>query len=164
MILVQEPELLVLLAAVIASLILWFDARRRRAQPSLATVGAIDLFCGLLTFGLMALHLGAVVGRALMGKGFAGAPIFTYDFRFNALILMAIVIMGPSFLCLRYARCLIRGDAAAWKVAVWSSVILVALNGPLMPIQGFAIGLVGLALSNLVVLSITRRSFRQAKQ
>ena len=73
--------LIVLLAAIGAAVWLVIDARRRRAPGPL--VGAIDLCCGLVTVGLMALHLVAVIGRAISGKGFGGQARFAYDFGFT---------------------------------------------------------------------------------
>ena len=68
--------LIVLLAAIGAAVWLATDARRRQAPEP--RVGAVDLFSGLVTLGLMALHLVAVVGRALSGKGFGGQARFAY--------------------------------------------------------------------------------------
>jgi hypothetical protein len=47
------------------------DARLRRAPAPRA--GAIDLCCGLLTLGFMTLHLAAVIGHMLSGKGFGSS-------------------------------------------------------------------------------------------
>ena len=162
MIFVQEPELLVLLAAIGAAV--WFitDARRRRAPVPLVAVGVIDFFCGLLTFGLIALHLGAVVGRAVLGSGSGVEARFEYDFRFYSLVLVGVLIIIPGLVCMMHARRLTKGDVGAWKRALWASVMLLLINGPLGPIQGFAIGLAGLAGLNLVALWAGRKQFRAA--
>ncbi len=157
-----DPAFLAVLGTVAATLLFLFGARRRGAPAALVTVGAIDLFCGLITFTLVAIHLSAVIGRAFSGKGLGGAPAFTYNFRFYSLVLVGLLIAVPAFLCASCARGLTRGDASAWKSALRSSVLLLAVNGPLMPIQGFAIGLTGLALVNLTALAASRERFRSA--
>ena len=50
-----------------------------------------------------------------------------------------------------------RGEARAWKVTVWSTVALLAINLPLIPVQGVALS--PFLLVNLVVLMVTRRRF-----
>jgi hypothetical protein len=52
---------------------------------------------------------------------------------------------------------LTKGEAAAWNNAFWSSIVLVVINGPLIPIQRFAILLGGLAVLNIVVLATSRQ-------
>lgn len=152
--------LIVFLAAIGAAVWLATDARRRRApEPS---VGAIDLFCGLVTLGLMALHLTAVIGRAIAGKGFGGAAAFAYDFRFYSLLLMAVVIIIPGFVFVMHARRLTNGDRTAWKRALWASGALLLINVPLVPIQAFALSPALLATINLVSLWAGRKQFRAA--
>jgi hypothetical protein len=62
---------------------------------------------------------------------------------------------GPNR-CLRSASGLTKGEPAAWKNALWSSIVLMVVNG-LMPIQRFAILLGDLALLNAVVLVTSRQ-------
>jgi len=57
---------------------------------------------------------------------------------------------------------LIRGELPAWKRAFWSSVFLLAINVPLTPIQGFAYGLAGFALVNLVALLANQKRFERS--
>jgi hypothetical protein len=147
--------LIVLLAAIGAAVWLGIDARRRRAPEPL--VGAIDLFCGLVTVGLMALHLAAVVGRAISGKGFGGQARFAYDFRFYSLLLLAAVIIIPGLVFVVHARRLTDGDAKAWKRALWASGALLFINVPLVPIQAFALDPALLATINLVSLWAGRK-------
>jgi hypothetical protein len=152
--------LLFVLAAIGAAV--WFvtDARRRRAPEPL--VGAIALFCGLVTLGLMALHLAAVVGRAISGKGFGGQARFAYDFRFYSLLLLAVVIIIPGLVFVMHARRLTDGDATAWKRALWASGALLLINVPLVHIQAFALDPILLATINLVSLWAGREQFRAA--
>ena len=150
--------LILVLAAIAAAVWLATDAQRRGApEPH---VGAIALFCGLVTLGLMALHLTAVVGRAISGKGFGGAARFTYDFRFYSLLLMAVAIIIPGLVFVMHARRLTDGDARAWKRALWAGGALLLINCPLVPIQAFALVPAWLATINLVSLWASRKQFR----
>jgi hypothetical protein len=155
--------LLFVLAAAGAAVSLAIDARRRRAPEPLATVGAIDLFCGLVILGLMALHLAAVVGRAVSGQGFGGEARFAYDFRFYSLLLLGVVIIIPAVVFVMHARRLTEADAEAWKRALWASGALLLINVPLVRIQAFALDPVLLAIINLVSLWAGRKQFRAAQ-
>jgi hypothetical protein len=149
--------LIVLLAAIGAAVWLVTDARRRRAPEPF--VGAIALFGGLHTLGLMALHLTAVIGRAISGKGFGGEALFTYDFRFYSLLLLAVVIIIPGLVFVMDARRLTVGDARAWKRALWASGALLLINVPLVPIQAFALAPALVATINLVSLWAGRKQY-----
>jgi hypothetical protein len=149
--------LLGVLAAIGAAVWLVTDARRRRAPTPV--VGGIDLFSGLVMLGLMALHLSAVIGRAISGRGFGGEALFAYDFRFYALLLMAVVIIIPSLVFVLHARRLTNGDATAWNRALWACGALLMINVPLVPIQAFALDPILLATITLVSLLANRKQF-----
>jgi hypothetical protein len=133
------------------------DGPRRQAPVILLVVGTVDALCGLASFLLGGAHFFGVVGRALQGKGLHGAQAFTYDFRFYSLVMLGLLLVVPGALCLRSARGLTKGEAAAWNNAFWSSIVLVVINGPLIPIQRFAILLGGLAVLNIVILAARRQ-------
>ena len=158
---VRDPAGIALLVVIVATV--WFarDARRRLAPTALVVVGTFDFFGGFLSFGLASLHLAAVMAQALSGRGPGGVPTFAYDFRFYSLVLLGAVIVIPGLLCAIYARGLTRGDTLAWKTVVWSSLALLAINAPLVPIQGFAPGLSAFALLNLVGLAAIHRRLRE---
>lgn len=78
--------------------------------------------------------------------------------------MLGLLLIVPGVLCLRSARGLTRGEAIAWKNAFWASVVLVVVNGPLIPIQRFAILLGGFAVLNLVVLGTSRQRVLGTKQ
>ena len=140
----------------------WFaaDARRRRAPAPRA--GAIDLCCGLLTVGFMALHLAAVVGHIFSGKGFGGEARFAYDFRFFWLILLGVVISIPGLVFVIQARRLTDGDVTAWKRVLWASGALLALSVPLVYRDAIALNTALLATINLVSLGAGRKQFGTA--
>lgn len=142
----------------------FFYARKRGGSAKSAVVGTIDLFAGLVTLTLGVLHTGAVIGNALRGKGVGGAATFEYNFRFYALLLVGMVLIVPGLLCVLKAWQLARGDAGAWRVPLWSSVVLVAANAPMIPVQDFAQVPGGLAGVNLIVMLLVWRGEQQKRR
>lgn len=151
--------LLALLAAIGAAVWLATDARRRRTSEGLAFIGAVDLFSGLWTLGLMALHLAAVVGRAASGLGFGGEARFVYDFRFYSLLLLGAVMIIPGLVFVIDARRLTEGDAVARKRALWASGVLLLINVPLVQLNAFALAPALVASINLLALWAGRKQF-----
>jgi hypothetical protein len=133
------------------------DGRRKHVPGTLLVVSGLNAICGLASSLLGGAHFFAVMGRALRGAGLQGAPDFSYNFRFYSLVMLGILLAVPGILCLRSASGLTKGEPAAWKNALWSSIVLMVVNGPLIPIQRFAILLGGLALLNAVVLVTSRQ-------
>jgi hypothetical protein len=136
--------------------ILWLtliDARRRRLPVAVLLAAGMDAACGLASFLLGGAHLLSVVGRALRGTMLEGTGDFTYDFRFYSLVMLGLLLVVPGILCLWSASRLAKAQPVARKIGFWASLVLVVVNGPLIPIQKFAILLGGLALLNLVVLA-----------
>jgi hypothetical protein len=135
-------------------------ARRRRVPGALVAAAAIDLYCGVVIASLGTMHVLAVVGRALAGKGSGPGGTFVYDFRFYSLVLFGVTLITPALAALTAVRRLTRGDAAGGRVAVSASLVLLALNIPLVPIQAFAMAPSVFALANLVALWSARKHFR----
>ncbi len=141
--------------------VLW-EGWRRRAPIPLLLVAAVNVVCGLGNLLLGGAHLVVVLSRALAGHGFSGAEVFAYDFRFYSLVLVGLLILLPGFLCLRHARGLTQGEASAYRQARRATLWLLAVNLPLIPIQGFAGMLSALAGLNLFALLLLHRVFRRA--
>ena len=112
-------------------------------------VAVIDGVCGGASVLFGTAHIVAIVGRAVGGD-------FTYDFRFYSLCVLGLLLVVPGLLCARHVRGLARGTRAAWNAALWSSVVLLAVTGPLVPLQNFAIPLAALSLANIAALVLTR--------
>ena len=147
-----DPALLVLLGVVGA--IIWFAvaARRRGCVAALTAVGTLGFFGGATIAALGALHLISV----LPWGGTSG-----YDFRSYALVYLGVVLIAGGMACVVPARRLMRGEPRAWKTTLWATVALLAINVPLIPIQGFAYPFSAFALVNLVALVATRTRFGQ---
>jgi hypothetical protein len=133
--------------------------RRRRVPGALVAAAAVDLYCGVVIASLGTMHLLAVVGRALAGKGSGPGGTFVYDFRFYSLLLFGVTLITLALAALTAVRRLTHGDAAGGRVAVAASLVLVALNIPLVPIQAFALAPSVFALANLVALWSARKHF-----
>lgn len=136
---------------ILAAVLLVVDARRRGAGGGAIATAVVDLVCGLLSFLLMAVHLGAVLRQARR------AEEFVYDFRFVSLVLVGLFIAVPGLVCAWAARPIARGNRTAWWRALWATLILIAVNVSLMPLQRPAVVLGALAAVNLAALLLLSR-------
>jgi hypothetical protein len=147
-----DPAFLALFAVIGATM--WFAAAARgRGAGTLATVGAVVFFCGALIASLGGAHTVAVIGRALR------RPSFVYDFRLYSLVLLGACQIAGGLRCLSASWSVTRGDARAWKAALPAAAMLLAVNVPLIPIQGFAGATSMLAAVMLITLIASGRRF-----
>ena len=154
-----DPPFLVLYASIGGAIWFALAARRRRCLKALTAVGTISFFNGILIATLGTLHLIAVVGRAASGAGSGLGGTFEYDFRFYALVQLGMLLIAGGVACFTPARGLTRGEPRAWRATLWATVALLAINVPLIPLQGFASGFSLFVFVNLVALMVTRRRF-----
>jgi hypothetical protein len=148
---ILDPAFLALFAAIGATT--WFAAAQGRGAGALVRVGAVTFFCGALIASLGGAHTLAVIGRALR------RPSFVYDFRLYSLILLGACQIAGGLGCLSTSWRVARGDARGWKAALAATTLLLIVNVPLMPIQGFA-GATSLVLViTLITLTATGRRF-----
>jgi hypothetical protein len=135
---------------------IWFAvaARRRGCGAALTAVGTISFFGGTIIATLGAAHLIAVTS-----SGVTRGSAFVYDFRFYALVHLGVLLIAGGVACFISGNRLTRGEPRAWKTTLWVTVALLAINVPLIPIQGFAQLFSALAFVNLVALVVTRKRF-----
>jgi hypothetical protein len=151
---ILDPAFLALVAVIGATI--WFAAAALGRGPgALAAVGAVTFFCGGLIASLGSAHTVAVIGRALRG------PAFEYNFRLYSLVLLGACQIAGGLRCLSTSWRLARGDAHAWKAALAATTLLLIVNVPLMPIQGFAGATSLLLVVTLITLIATGRRFVQ---
>lgn len=105
------------------------------------------LFLGLLSAILMTVHLLTVL---LMP--FRNLAAFTYSFRFYSLCLLGVAVLVPAIVCLRSVRGLVAADPDARRRAQQATLVILALNLPLVPLQDFALAFAGGALGNALIL------------
>jgi hypothetical protein len=136
----------------------WFirAAIQQRVRVALIVCGAVEVLIGMALAGLMATHiLGSMVRRVRLKEEmwvrfephvrFAGVP---YDFRLYSLVLFAVLGFWAGVSYVRAGRRMTLGDAGRWRSAAWTSVALVALVAPLLPLQ---------SLFTMPVLAMTAR-------
>lgn len=146
---------LVLLIAAILTIRFIFATRRRRVPAALALAGVVDIVCGLLALGLATGHLIAIVGLAVI-RALGTIPVPAYTLRFYSLLLFGMAVAVPGYVCVVSARPLTEGQARAWRQACWATLWLLAVNVPLIPLNGFGTFLSVFALANLVSLGAVR--------
>jgi lysylphosphatidylglycerol synthetase-like protein (DUF2156 family) len=84
------------------------------------------------------------------------------DFRDYALVLLGAVLATLGTRLAVAAIGVARGDRAAWRNGVTAALVLLMVNAPLAPIQGFALALCIFAFIGLVPLLAVRRRVGQA--
>ena len=139
----------VLLAVTAATVTFFVRAKRRRGPVALAAAGTLGFFGGLITVSLAVGHL---VGVAVVELG--RSPV-RYDFRAFALLLLGATLAVLGTRLVVASAGVVRGDRTSWTRAVGAGVRLLAINGALAPIQGFAVALcvfVGIALVALLAV------------
>ena len=96
----------------------------------LATYGC---FAGALVGALGVAHLVAVMAKAM------NETSFVYDFRLYALIQLGLALVACGFIAAMLAPRLVMGQRSVWwmSLVIWSMVLMI--NLPLIPLQGFAI-------------------------
>ena len=130
---------------------------------SVTLAAGVSLFCGLAHLIVLA---GQLAGRAL---AVAETGSMVYDFSVYSFALYCTLVGALAVVCGLCAGGLMRGESRAWKRCMWSSLALIALNAPLLPVWNvpeFAIsGLAGVFLPvcfatlNLLVLGMTGANF-----
>jgi hypothetical protein len=140
----------VVLATVIAAL------RLRRARLSLTRllIALYGYSAGALIGTLGVAHLAAVVVASLDG---GRQHQFVYSFHFYSLVLLGVLLIVTGLVAAMQAAHLARGHRAAWRasLSVWTAIL--AINLPLVPLQGFAVVFSVLAGLELVLLGGMRR-------
>jgi hypothetical protein len=131
--------------------------RRSGIARTDAIIGAINVFCTLVTVALGALHTLAVIAVRVAASS-AGKKL-EWDFRLYSLLLLSGVLIGAGLTGLWRSSDLARGRADARRSALHASLILLAVNLPLAPIQGLAAGLAALAFLNALTLIALRSRF-----
>jgi hypothetical protein len=148
---ILDPAFLALFTAIGATI--WFAATRERGAVTLVAAGAVTFFCGALIASLGSAHTVAVIGRALRG------PSFVYNFRLYSLVLLGACQMAGGLRCLSTSWRVASGDARAWKSALIATMLLLIVNVPLIPIQGFAGATSMIAVVTLITLIAAGRRF-----
>jgi hypothetical protein len=121
----------VIVATVITSIRL-----RRERLPLIRLVGGVyGYFAGALVGALGVAHLVAVALAAVDG----GQRPFVYTFRVYSLVLLGVLLVTAGLIAATQATRLALDQRGAWRASLRVWVVLLAINLPLVPLQGFAI-------------------------
>jgi hypothetical protein len=130
---------------------------RRVPLPLIPLLIAVyGYFAGALVGMLGVAHLVAVV-IASINRG--RQHQFVYSFHFYSLVLLGMLLIAAGLMSAIEAARLARGQRAAWRasLSVWTAIL--AINLPLVPLQGFALLFSLLAALELLLLVGMRRHF-----
>ena len=130
---------------------------RRAATPLIRLFTAVyGYFAGALVSTLGLAHLVAVViGSIARGRQHQ----FVYSFHFYSVVLLGVLLIAAGLMAAIEAPRLARGHRAAWRasLSVWAAIL--AINLPLVPLQGFAVVFSMLAALKLLLLVVMQRYF-----
>lgn len=132
--------------------------RLRRAGVPLSrlVIAVYGYFAGALIGALGAAHLAAVVVAAIeRGR----QQQFVYSFHAYSLVLLGVLLIVTGLMAALQAAHLGRGHDAAWRTSLYVWTAILAINLPLVPLQGFAVGFSVLAVLELLLLGGMRRKF-----
>jgi uncharacterized membrane protein len=147
----------VIVATVIAAM------RLRRVSLSLIRllIAVYGYFAGGLIGTLGLAHMVAVIIGSIDR---ARQDHFVYTFRLYSLFLLGVLLIVAGLIAAIEAGRMARGYRAGWRasLSVWTAIL--AINLPLVPLQGFAVLFSVLAALELLLLGWTRRHFDVKKQ
>lgn len=127
----------------------------RRASLSLVRllIGAYGYFAGGLVGALGVAHTVAVT---MLSVERARQHEFVYSYRFYSLVLLGVLLIVTGLIAAVQAERLARGRRSGRRasVSVWAAIL--AINLPLVPLQGFAILFSVLAAVELLLLARSR--------
>lgn len=142
----------VVAATVIAALRL-----RRVPLPPIRLLIAVYGYCAGALVGTLGLaHLVAIVLESIDQRR---QQQFVYSFRFYSLVQLGVLLVAAGLKAVIETGRLARGQHAAWRASllVWTAIL--AINLPLVPLQGFALLFSVLAALEVLLLGSLRRHF-----
>lgn len=119
-------------------------------------IAVYSYFAGGLVGALGLNHLVAVVIEAInQGRQHQ----FVYDFRFYSLVQLGVLLIATGIMASIETAGLARGERAAWHTSLLVWITILAINLPLVVLQGFAILFSVLAAVELLLLGGMWRHF-----
>jgi hypothetical protein len=165
MMILPAPAMFLIGLALTVTVGLIWRAHQRGASAVLVLAGAMDGLCGLVVTIFMLGHTVANLLRPVLKVSYSPAgtrpePNFKYDFHYLSLLLLGAVFLTLGIKLIAAARGLVRGELAAWRLALRTSLLLLTMAvavAPLGPGGGLfavftALNLIGLALTRQGVL------------
>jgi hypothetical protein len=119
-------------------------------------IAVYSYFAGGLVGVLGLTHLVAVVIEAInQGRQHQ----FVYGFRFYSLVQLGVLLIATGIMAAIEAGGLARGERAAWRASLLVWIAILAINLPLVVLQGFALLFSVLAALELLLLGGMWRHF-----
>ncbi len=145
---------------VAATIIATIRLRRVPLPPIRLLIAVYGYFAGALVGTLGLNHLVAVV---IVSIDRMRQHQFVYSFHFYSLILLGMLLIAAGLMAAVESVRLARGHRPAWRasLSVWTAIL--AINLPLVPLQGFAVLFSVLAALELLLLVSMRRHFDESK-
>ena len=144
-------------ASVVAATVIATVRFRREPLPPIRLLLAVyGYFAGALVGTLGLAHLVAVV-IAAVDRG--RQHQFVYSFHVYSLVLLGVLLTAAGLMAAIEAAGLARGNRPAWRasLSVWTAIL--AINLPLVPLQGFALLFSVLAALEVLLLGGMRGHF-----
>ena len=140
---------------VAATVIATIRLRRAPLPPLRLLIAVYGYFAGALVGTLGLTHLVAVVTVSIDR---ARQHQFVYSFHFYSLVLLGTLLIAAGLMAAIESVRLARGHRAAWRasLSVWTAIL--AINLPLVSLQGFAVLFSALAALELLLLGCLRRA------
>jgi hypothetical protein len=145
-------SLLLDLGALAAALVFGWKNHRRHARLAANVAATLSLASGVVVVGSAVAHLFFVTLIALRRSP------FVYDFRLYSLLLLGGLLAAAGLLLVLGAPGVARGDPGSLRRTRNAALVLIAVNLPLIPVQGAAGPLAGLSAAVLVALLVAGRA------
>jgi hypothetical protein len=145
------------LGGVITATVIVAIRLRRVSVPLIRLlIATYGYFAGALVSTLGLAHTVAVTTGAI-NRGLQHQ--FVYSFHFYSVVLLGVLLITVGFMATIETARLAQGNRAAWRASLSISTAILAINLPLVPLQGFAVLFSVLAALELLLLAGTRRQF-----
>ena len=113
-------------------------------------IGAYGYFAGGLVGSFGVAHTVAVT---MVSIERARQHQFVYTYRFYSLVLLGVLLIVGGLIAAVAAERLARGRRSGWRASLWVWATILAINLPLVPLQGFAVLFSVLAAVKLLLLA-----------
>jgi hypothetical protein len=145
-------SIILVLGALAAALVFGWRNHRRHARLAANAAATLSLASAIVVVGSAAAHLFFV---ALIA--FRRSP-FVYDFRLYSLLLLGGLLITAGLMLALGAPGVARADPGSLRRTRNAALVLLAVNLPLIPIQGAAGPVAGLSLAVLVAVLVAGRA------
>ena len=138
--------------SIATAIVFAINKRKNRVAKILFVAGIYNFFCGFLFASLSAGHFIFVFSEPFLGRTLNNGGAFEYNFRFYSLLLLGAVNFILAFKLLKTSPEIISGNKNVIRTAINFILVILLVNTPLAPIQGFATAFIIFGIINLTLL------------